>query len=366
MDRTTGRGRTLPGGWGLLPGAVGLLLLLSPVSPAAEVSPLLVPVPAAAVAPAPQDAQMAAIAEQADGHIRQGMILGGRAAYFSARAEFLQALRLISQAYDAQQGTARHGRALAAGLRALREADDFVPRGFDVEADLDLRIPLAAHLTPVLKDVAAADLTVRYAVRQYMTFAQEQLAYAAGHEPAGSVALYGLARVYAALAEQDPARYVAVDPKMVSLYYAAVLVHPENHLAANELGVLLARHGFYATAEAYFERSLAIAPSVIGWRNLATLRDRMGQHETAAAARNQAAAAAADARGGQTIGAQSNVRWVDPERFAQLRNVADINLPRQSAPAADAKNRQARANKTAEILARPWRMLNLRRVSDSQ
>ena len=55
--------------------------------------------------------------------------LAGRRAYFSAREEFIQALRTLSQAMDVQHGTNAHSAALAAGMRALEEAKDFVPRG---------------------------------------------------------------------------------------------------------------------------------------------------------------------------------------------------------------------------------------------
>ena len=43
-------------------------------------------------------------------------------------------------------------RVLAAGLRALDEAEDFIPDGIQLEADLDVEIVASSHRTPVLQD----------------------------------------------------------------------------------------------------------------------------------------------------------------------------------------------------------------------
>ena len=56
-----------------------------------------------------QSPAMAAIMQQAEAHTRQGFELANRGAHFSARAEFVHSLRLISQGLDAEQGTSRHG-----------------------------------------------------------------------------------------------------------------------------------------------------------------------------------------------------------------------------------------------------------------
>ena len=82
--------------------------------------------------------EMDAVSDRAHSLVKQGFGLAQRGAYFSAQNEFVRALRLISQARDAERSTTVHAQALAAGLRALEEAEDFVPRGMKVEADLDL------------------------------------------------------------------------------------------------------------------------------------------------------------------------------------------------------------------------------------
>ena len=86
--------------------------------------------------------------------IRNGYALAERGALYAARQEFIQVLRMISRAKDAQSGTSQRSQALAAGLRALDEAEDFAPRGTQLEADLDVAIITSAHRTPVAQQAS--------------------------------------------------------------------------------------------------------------------------------------------------------------------------------------------------------------------
>ena len=95
------------------------------------------------------------------------------AQFFAARTEFVQSLRLLSQALDVQHGTSRHSQALAAGMRALDEAEDFVPRGSRLEADLDLSMLISGHRTPVLKEANAKELSPLVAQQRYYSYAQK-------------------------------------------------------------------------------------------------------------------------------------------------------------------------------------------------
>ena len=70
---------------------------------------------------APRSRHLELAAREADLHTRRGFELAGRGAYFSTRAEFIMALRLMAQALDAEYQTTIHSRALAAGLTALKE-----------------------------------------------------------------------------------------------------------------------------------------------------------------------------------------------------------------------------------------------------
>jgi hypothetical protein len=82
--------------------------------------------------------------------VQRGFELAQRGALYAARQEFLQVLRRTAEAKDAQSGGTEHSSALAAGLRALDESEDFIPRGPAVEAELDMRIASSSHRTRVL------------------------------------------------------------------------------------------------------------------------------------------------------------------------------------------------------------------------
>ncbi|OHB81604.1 MAG: hypothetical protein A2W31_17700 [Planctomycetes bacterium RBG_16_64_10] len=273
-----------------------------------------------------------AVDQRATELVRNGFRLAGRGALFTARAEFIGALRLISQTLDAPRGGLECARALAAGLQALEEADDFVPRGAGLEANLDLGGLIAAHRTPVLKGHRADELSASVALGHYLTYAQGQLAIAAGREPTGSMALYGLAQLCSKLGSVDSDRYRTAERKAVSLHQAALLVHPGNYMAANELGVLCARYGHYEAARRAFELSLRSLPNQAAWHNLATVLERTGQMALAAEARQHAAQTSTSGpdRGPATGPPAPKVEWLDPAHFAQTG--ATVDRPTWSPP----------------------------------
>ncbi len=88
--------------------------------------------------------RMVAVIQQAEEHNHQGIALASRGASFSARAEFIQALQSISQGLDSETGSADYGRALAVGMRALEEADDFVPRRARLGGEIDVAMLVRA------------------------------------------------------------------------------------------------------------------------------------------------------------------------------------------------------------------------------
>ena len=145
---------------------------------------------------APDDATSETVAavRRADQRVRGGFSRAARGAYFSARTEFVAALRTIAEAYDVQQQTAIHGRSLDAGLIALAEADELARLGSSISA-ADLKRLVAAHQTALLKEADFAVLTPAAVAERYGAFAEQQLAVAAAGEPAGSMALVGLAKV---------------------------------------------------------------------------------------------------------------------------------------------------------------------------
>jgi len=305
-------------------------------------------------APAARSEQLENIARQADQKVRHGFELAGRGASFAARSEFIAALRLVAQGLDAEAERAVHSRALAAGLTAMKEAEDFVPDGSRLEADLDVPGIIGSHRTPVLKGTDARELTPLLALKCYFTFAQEQLAAAAGHEVAGSMALHALGKLHATLARQRTVHLRAAEPKAMACYQAALLVCPQNFMAANDLGVLLAQHGHYADARRVLEHSLEICRQSTGWRNLAVVYQQLGQGALArrAYALAEAARRAEAARSGQPQPpAQQLVRWVDPATLAQASTEPPLGLP-PADPKAAPQGPTSAAGKPA-VAARP-------------
>jgi len=296
-------------------------------SASAPQTPRLLVIPPEAVAHRSRDLER--MAREADLHTRRGFELASRDAYFSARAEFVAALRLLAQALDAERGSRLHSTALAAGLTALREAEDFLPAGSQLEADLDLAGIVAGHRTPLLHGETAAALTPMTALTRYFTYAQEQLAVAVDQEVAGSMALYGLGKLHKTLSERQPASVRAARPKSMVFYQASLLVHPQNHMASNDLGVLLARAGRHEDARIAVEHSLAIRQTSSAWHNLAVIYQNLGRGEIAQRAERLAQAmrkTEADQLAQQSPGALQPFVWVDPQTFART--------PGQPAPAA--------------------------------
>jgi tetratricopeptide (TPR) repeat protein len=280
--------------------------------------------------------QLERIAQQADRQIRRGFELAGRGAYFAARSEFIKALRLLAEGLDTEHQTEAHSRSLALALAAMSEAADFIPAGSRLEGDLKLRAIIEGHRTPVLKNAATENLTPLSALKCYFTFAQEQLAAAAGSEVAGSMALCALGKLHAALAGPHENNVRAAEAKAVAFYQAALLVYPQNYMAANDLGVLLARCGDYREAEGALKYSLSIHPQSTSWHNLAVVYRQQGQPASARQAlwRWQAATEAEIARRKALRNPPNeSVRWVDPSVFNQLQARTPVAVPRTTPPA---------------------------------
>lgn len=261
--------------------------------------------------------QMEQIAREADRHTRRAFELAGRNAVFAARSRFIVALRLLAQGLDTDQGTRRHSRALAEGLDAIQEADDFMPRGARVEADLDLASIIRGHQTPVLKQAELDHLTPMLALKAYFTFAQERLAAAVGREVAGSMALHGLGKLHSAAARNPAIDLAAAEPKAVAFFQAALLVYPRNLMAANDLGVLLAEAGHWEGARQVLEYAVAVNPQSVGWQNLAVVYQQLGNAPMARHARQMADAATRQemARRDGPPGSDK-VQWLVPGQFA--------------------------------------------------
>jgi hypothetical protein len=234
------------------------------------------------------DPALAAVSRQAMERVQYGFSLGDRGATFSARAQFIQALRLIAQALDASESTSLHSESLARGLRALEEADDFVPRGSLLEADMDVASIVASHRTPAIKDeMSDGPPTPLIALQRYYTYAQHQLAAAGGGMPAASMALYALGKIHTATPQQAPHERRLTDPKALALHHAALLVDSRNYEAANELGVLLVRYGQLQDARGVLLHGLSMRATAPMWHNLAVVHERLGEIDLARRARHE-------------------------------------------------------------------------------
>jgi tetratricopeptide (TPR) repeat protein len=273
----------------------------------------------------PRSEAMEKIAAQSDQQIRHGFELASRGAYFAARAEFTAALRLIAQGLDNEQNTNAHSRALSAALTAMQESQDFVPTRGKLEGDIDLPPIIASHSTPVLKDAAPKQLQAMRAVKQYLTFAQAQLALAAGQEVSGSMALAALGKMHAALAGRPNPEIVLPEAKSVTFLQAAILVCPRNYIAANELGVLLAHNGDYAGARRILEHSVLACRSFENLSNLSVVYRQIGELRLSALAAEKAQVARAcetTRQKGASLSAGGSVTWVDPSALADNRYMA--------------------------------------------
>jgi tetratricopeptide (TPR) repeat protein len=273
---------------------------------------------------------LAAILQQAEAHTQQGLELANRGAHFSARAEFVQALRLVSQGLDGEQRSSRHGIALAAGMRAIEEADDLVPRGARLEGEIDVFRLTRPHQTPVLKEMQPGELAPQAAAERYYAYAEEQLAAAVAPEPTASMALYAIGKLHSLLASQKSPIIVAAEAKSVVFYQAAMLTDPNNAMAANDLAVLLARMGRYPQARALLIRAAQQAPQAAVWHNLAVVHAQLGEERLAQLAHNNAVAAGngVDPANAQAVAAMESVKWVDPQTFASsTRPATDMPMP---------------------------------------
>jgi hypothetical protein len=275
------------------------------------------------------DRAMGAVSQQADQRIAAGFRLATKGALYSARSEMIQALRLIAQALDAQSRTREHSQRLAEGLRTLKEAADFAPRGARLEGDLDLAAVVATHRTRVLDD-RLDGLTALAARQAYYTHAQEQLAEAVRLAPSASNALYGLGRIHQALADDDPESADLNQPAAMVCHQAALLVEPRNYLAANELGVLLARAGQLEDSRRLFLLSLRSHRQRATWKNLAAVEAMRGDHDLARRAEHEAQLLAGVS---PTSSTSRGVQWVDPSEFIRQNEAAPASgKPVGSAP----------------------------------
>jgi tetratricopeptide (TPR) repeat protein len=282
--------------------------------------------------------------------VQRGYALAQRGALYAAQTEFVQVLRRVVQAKDAARNGDEHSRALAAGLRALDEAADFAPRGTQLEAEVNVWLMASSHRTPVLQ-YQNGDVSLHEAAALYHTYAERQLASAVAGEQAGSMALFGLGKINARLAEimgEDlPHTRTAT-----AMFSAALAARPDNHLAANELGVLLCKSGRPGEAARLFERAIDFAPSATAYHNLAVAQGKLGMYGQSTANEQESQRLAAMERAAGAVSQRAGVRWVAPENLGRVSPPPAVNAVVAEAPK---KSRWSRALYAARSLQMPSR-----------
>jgi hypothetical protein len=137
---------------------------------------------------------------------------------------------------------------------------------------------------------------------------------AAGREPVGSLALYGLGKTAMAIHGSVDAPNPTIAGEQMACYQAALMVDGRNFRAAHELGVLLATNGRLEAARDLFLSSVAVSENAATWRNLQVVWGQLGD-----VAQSAQAGRRADQLMNTRIGAITgdNLRWVDPQTFAR-------------------------------------------------
>jgi tetratricopeptide (TPR) repeat protein len=195
-----------------------------------------------------------------------------RGATYSGVAEFRAVLGLCALELDAREGGTAHREALREGLVALEEADELSGDQMDWRESSDVRRTLAGHQTSAVNKDSATAIDAIHAVQAYYAFAEKRLTFACGGIPGSSLAFYGYGRTLS-IAGSNISHSAA---KAVLLQRIALAIEPQNGLAGNELGVLLARHGQLDEAERVFRRALEADPNADTYRNLAVVYARKG------------------------------------------------------------------------------------------
>jgi len=205
--------------------------------------------------------------------------LAQRGAPYTAEAEFRSVLGLCALDMDAREGGTARREALREGLLALQEADQFGGDQVDWRDAADVRKIAAGHTTKVLANASGPVDSIQ-AVQAYYMFAEKRLVAACQGLPGASLAYYGMGRTIVL----PGTRIAHVSGKAALFQRVALAIAPQNLLAANELGVLLAQHGQLDDAEKIFHQCVATDATPETWRNLAIVYARQGNVEASRSA----------------------------------------------------------------------------------
>jgi tetratricopeptide (TPR) repeat protein len=250
-------------------------------------------------------------------------------------------------------------------LTAIQETKDFVPADTPHNVVINLARLAATHQTPVLRNVDVTQMTRAEALQRYHSYATQQLAFAGGRSAIASSALYGLGRAECVTTAGAGSRNRLGAPNAMALYQAALLVDPQNYMASNELGVLMARFGDLSSAAGQLEHSLSIKPQAETWHNLAAVYRRMGQPEKAeqaerereklvAAPRNTAGVA----KDSTDLASRPQLQWVDTDTFAASATPYGLDGPAVSSNKSAPTSQRDSLGKRLFSKLNPWPKAN--------
>ena len=218
-----------------------------------------------------------------DANCRQSFCAGrSGGCCISARTELLKSLQLIAQALDAQEASTVAFRRAGRGLTALEEACEFCTPPLGPAKRRTSPMNCGHRIArPCCSRFESMSISPIVAQQQYFGLAQAQLTLAAGGLPA---------RIANPL-PPGPIANGPGDPRCRSACAARTAsagVSPGgsgdrsgNWLAANELGVLLARYGQLPEARQLLVHSVTVHPHLEGWHNLSVVHRRLGEADLA-------------------------------------------------------------------------------------
>lgn len=274
-----------------------------------------------------QSHQVMAMVREAFGLTRSGALYAGE-------QKFREALAFVAQTRDAAYARANHAAALAAAFNALDEANDFLKVASASQVSGDSVVAIAAtHSTPVLTEIDVSALLPHEAIALYHRYAERKLATAVGGDAAASMSLYGLGRIYAQRAEHD-SEDASASRRSVSMYQAAVMTRGDNPLAANELGVALARGGRHSLAHPHLLRAVQLAPTANHHHNLAVIERQLGRAAIANQLDTTATQLAASEMADGQLSQRRGIAWVAPDDFNRSSEAGPQIAPAPPAPPA--------------------------------
>lgn len=253
------------------------------------------------------------VVERVRQHNRRAIEMASHGAVYSSRAEFVKALRLVAHSLDTQGNTYRHTVALKNAMVALDESADFQPEGTQLPSDLDLSKIVMNHQTTLLRDRVLEDMAPAAAVRAYHRYAEGQFAIACGQELVAADAMYGMARLQPLINAHDPGWANRQAQVAMAYYQSALQVYPKHYLAAQELGLLLARDGQFQEARDVLQQAVDTQPKLTqAWQYLAEVHRQLGDDHLADVAEREYVA-----RAGRQAAKSSTVVAAEPRAAAK-------------------------------------------------